>query len=311
MYHALVEARIPFEMVNDRLLDEDHLKPFRLLVLPNIPVLSDKQCNQLKKFIENGGNLLATFETSLYDGNGNRRSDFGLAGLFGVSWDGGVEGPMQNSYLRLNSDPSSNKSHPVLKGLENAYRIINTIHRIKVRPAADFPGPVTLIPTYPDLPMEHVYPRVTDSGIRELYLRETGRSRIAYFPNDIDRSFWQVMCADHGRLLRNTILWALNEDPVAEVTGPGVLDVTIWRQENSMTVHLVNLTNPMMVKGPFRELIPVSARVSIKIPGEDLKPDAVQLLISGKKVPAEILNGRVFLTVPQIFDHEIIGIDIT
>ncbi|MBG0858986.1 MAG: beta-galactosidase trimerization domain-containing protein [Bacteroidales bacterium] len=311
LYHALIEARIPFEMVNDRLLDEDHLKPFRLLILPNIPVLSDKQCSQLMKFVENGGNLLATFETSLYDENGNRRSDFGLASLFGVSWDGGVEGPMQNSYLRLNSDPSSNKFHPVLKGLEDANRLINAIHRIKVRPTADFPRPVTLIPTYPDLPMEHVYPRITDSGIRELYLRETGRSRIAYFPNDIDRSFWQVMCADHGKLLRNTIMWALNEEPVVEVNGPGVLDVTVWRQEHSMTVHLVNLTNPMMVKGPFRELIPVSARVSIKIPPGDMKADTVQLLISGKKVPAEILNDRVFLTVPQIFDHEIIGIDIT
>jgi len=27
-----------------------------------------------------------------------------------------------------------------------------------------------------------------------------------------------------------------------------VLDVTVWRQEHSMTVHLVNLTNPMMMK---------------------------------------------------------------
>ena len=42
-----------------------------------------------------------------------------------------------------------------------------------------------------------------------------------------------------------------------EVKGPGVLDVSVWRQQRSMTVHLVNLTNPMMMKGPFRELIPV------------------------------------------------------
>ena len=39
--------------------------------------------------------------------------------------------------------------------------------------------------------------------------------------------------------------------------GPGVLDVTVWRQRDSMTVHLVNLTNPMMMKGPLREIIPV------------------------------------------------------
>ena len=37
-----------------------------------------------------------------------------------------------------------------------------------------------------------------------------------------------------------------------------MLDVTVWRQKDSMTVHLVNLTNPMMMKGPMRELIPTA-----------------------------------------------------
>ncbi|MCJ7448659.1 MAG: beta-galactosidase trimerization domain-containing protein [Bacteroidales bacterium] len=309
MYHALIEDRMPFEMVNDRLLDTEHLKPFRLLILPNIPTLSVKQCNQLKQFVEEGGSLLATFETSLYDENGKRREDFGLADLFGVSYDGGVEGPMQNSYLRLKSDPATNQFHPVLKGLEDAYRIINTIHRIKVKSRSEFPGPVTLIPTYPDLPMEHVYPRFPDTDIRELYLRDTGKGRIAYFPNDIDRSFWQIMCADHGKLLRNTIRWALNEEPIAEVKGPGVVDVTVWRQEHSMTVHLVNLTNPMMMKGPFRELIPVSAQAVIKVP-QNLKVSAVHLLVSGQKLSAEIKENKVILNIPQIPDHEIIAIDL-
>jgi hypothetical protein len=310
MYHALIEARIPFEMVNDRLLDSDHLKPFRLLVLSNMAVLSDEQCDQLRKFVEGGGSLVATFETSLYNEVGKRRSDFGLSGLFGVTYDKGVEGPMQNSYLRLKSDPATNQFHPVLKELEDAYRIINTIYRVKVIPNANFPSPVTLIPTYPDLPMEHVYPHVPDTNIRELYLRDTGRGRLAYFPGDIDRTFWQIMCADHGKLLGNTIRWALNEEPVAEVRGPGVIDVTAWRQEHSMTLHLVNLTNPMMMKGPFRELLPVAAQVSIKIP-QGSKANGVHLLVSEKTPSFEIKEEKVVLTVPQIYDHEIIGIDLT
>jgi len=103
---------------------------------------------------------------------------------------------------------------------------------------------------------------------------------------------------------------ALNEEPVAEVKGPGVIDVTVWRQEHSMTVHLVNMTNPMMMKGPFRELIPVTAQVSIKIP-QGAKADTVNLLVSGQKPSFEIMEDNVTLTVPQIFDHEIIGIDLT
>jgi hypothetical protein len=309
MYHALIEDRMPFEMVNDRLLDPEHLKPFKLLILPNIAALSIEQCAQIRNFVRIGGSILATFETSLYDESGRRRLDFGLADLFGVTYDKEVEGPMQNSYLRLKNDLSASGSHPVLKDLEDAYRIINTINRVKVLPRATFPSPVTLIPTYPDLPMEDVYPRVPETDIRELYLREIGKSRIAYFTGDIDRSFWQIMSADHGKLLRNTIRWALKEDPIVEVKGPGVVDVTVWKQEGSMTVHLVNLTNPMMMKGPFREFIPVTEDVTISIPdGKTI--NGVNLLVSGQKADFKNIEGKITLKVPQIQDHEIIGIDL-
>jgi len=309
MYHALIEDRMPFEMVNDRLLDQEHLKPFKLLILPNIATLSTNQCDQLRKFVADGGSILATFETSLCDETGKRRSDFGLADLFGVSYDKKVEGPMQNSYLRLKKDLVTNQFHPVLKDLEDSYRIINTIHQVKVIPRSTFPDPVTLIPTYPDLPMEDVYPRVPETDIRELYLKEVGKSRIAYFPGDIDRTFWQIMSADQGRLLRNTIRWALREEPIVEVKGPGVIDVTVWQQADSMTVHLVNLTNPMMMKGPFRELIPVDEQVSIKIP-QGTKIKDVKLLVSEQKIDFKINNGKLTLNVQQIQDHEIIGIDL-
>jgi hypothetical protein len=165
--------------------------------------------------------LSPPFETSLYDEEGKQRANFGLADLFGVSFDNGVEGPMRNSYLRLKSDADTKQFHPVVKGLEDAYKIINTVHRVKVTPKTTFPSPVTLIPTYPDLPMEDVYARVPDTDIRELYLRETGKGRIAYIPGDIDRSFWQMLNADHSVLLRNTIRWALNEEPIVEVTNSG------------------------------------------------------------------------------------------
>ena len=80
--------------------------------------------------------------------------------------------------------------------------------------------------------MEDVYPRVAHTDTRELYLREVGRSRVAYIPWDIDRTFWEVLSPDHGRLLRNVVTWALDEPPVVEVEGPGLLDVTVWRQRD-------------------------------------------------------------------------------
>src|SRR4029077_2467335 len=109
MYQALIEARIPFEMAHDGLLDAEHVDQFKTLILPNIAALSDAQCQQLRDYVKRGGSIVATHATALYDEWGAKRKNFGLADLFGVNFKGRVEGPMRNSYLRLENDPTTGK----------------------------------------------------------------------------------------------------------------------------------------------------------------------------------------------------------
>jgi hypothetical protein len=308
-YQALLEARIPFEMVHDRMLDTAQVSRYNVLLLPNIAALSDAQCGQLREYVERGGSLVATHETSLCDEWGKRRANFGLADLFGVEFAGRVEGPMRNAYLRLEHE--TNRGHPLLRGLENAPRIIHGVHRLDVKPAEPVSNPpVTLIPSYPDLPMEMVYPRIPKTDTPEVYLRQRGAGRVVYFPWDIDRTFWEVLSPDHGKLLANAVEWALNEEPVVLASGPGVIDVTVWRQKASLTVHLVNLTNPMLMKGPFRELIPVGPqRVRLRLPA-GVKPARVHLLAADRSPRYSVSHRWIEVTVPSIVDHEVIAIDV-
>src|SRR5262249_52141653 len=162
----------------------------------------------------------------LYDERGERRPDFGLADLFGVSFRRRASGPMRNAYLRLEADSRTGRRHPLLDGLDEAPRIIHGTWRLEVAPKAPFEHlPLTLIPSYPDLPMEMVYPRVTKTETGEVFPREVGAGRVVYFPWDIDRIYWEVLGVDHGLLLRNAVRWATAEAPPVDVEGPGVLDV--------------------------------------------------------------------------------------
>ena len=70
--------------------------------------------SRFASIVERGGSIVATHETSLYDEWGVRRADFGLADLFGASYDGSVDARMQNSYLRW-KDPATGKRHPLLR----------------------------------------------------------------------------------------------------------------------------------------------------------------------------------------------------
>lgn len=311
VYQALIEARMPFEMVHDRLLDAEHLRSFRLLILPNIAALSDAQCAQLRAFVTAGGGLVATSETSLLDETGRRRKNFGLTGLFGASFTGRIEGPMHNSYLHLHHAGPGQSESPALRGLEDAPRIINGVWRVDVDTVAPYPDPpVTLIPSYPDLPMEEVFPRGERPDKPQIFLRRHGAGRVAYFPWDIDRTYWEVLAEDHGVLLRNAITWALDEAPPVIVAGPGVLDVTYWRQAASVTVHLVNLTNPMMMKGPVREFVPVGAQVvKLRLPA-GTAPSGVRLLVAGREPEFARAGDLLTVRVPSILDHEVVAVDL-
>ena len=309
-HQALVEARIPFEMVHDRLLSAAHLSAFRTLILPNVVALSGSQCAELRAFVEAGGGLVATSETSLADENGDPRADFGLGDLFGATWTGRVEGPMKNAYVTL--EHGRNPGHPLFQGLEDAPRIINGVWRVdaKALPGAA-PALLTLVPSYPDLPMEKVYAREPHTDTPQVFLREGPRGgRVVYFPWDIDRTFWEVLTPDHGKLMRNAVLWATREEKPVTVEGPGVLDVTYWKQRDSLTVHLVNLTNPMMMKGPVREALPVDAqRVRVRLP-RGAKVRRLALLVSGGTPPFTQHGDLLEVTVPSVLEHEVVAMDV-
>jgi hypothetical protein len=93
------------------------------------------------------------------------------------------------------------------------------------------------------------------------------------------------------------------------VEGKGVLDISVWGQKNSMTVHLVNLTNPMMMKGPLREVIPTPAQqVSILIP-DGRRVTKVRLLVAGGPAHYRQDRASIYLGVPSIGVHEVVALD--
>jgi hypothetical protein len=246
---------------------------------------------------------VATGETSLYDELGKRRANFGLADLFGCDWVK-TESGVKNSYL------TPRHPHPLTRGLEDAPRIIAATQQITVKPHDTAKQPLTLVPSYPDLPMERVYTMTLETDTPMVFCRQVGRGRVVYFPMDLDRTFWEVLAADHLVLLKNAVEWAAEEPSPMMVTGPGLVDIAYWRQKNSLAAHVVNMNNPMMMKGPYREMMPAGPyTVSLAIP-PDAKVGAVKLLESGAAPKTSRDGGRLVVEVPRIRLHEVVAVDL-
>lgn len=79
----LIQSRVPFDIVFDEHLQG--LSKYKVLFLADQECLSDRQLEQIRSFVRNGGGLVATEDTSLYNEQRRRRADFGLRDCFGIS----------------------------------------------------------------------------------------------------------------------------------------------------------------------------------------------------------------------------------
>lgn len=79
---SLIQAKLPFAIVFNRHLS--NLGRHKVLVLANQDALSDEELGFIRRFVESGGGLVATGDTSLLTSWRTRREKFGLADLFGV-----------------------------------------------------------------------------------------------------------------------------------------------------------------------------------------------------------------------------------
>jgi hypothetical protein len=97
--------------------------------------------------------------------------------------------------------------------------------------------------------------------------------------------------------------------PPLRVKGAGMFDATAWMQKNSMTVHLVNLTNPMAMRPQMHELIPSPPQsIEVEIP-KGKRVDRVHTLVKEGVMPHSFSGGTLKFHVASVLDYEVIAVD--
>jgi len=139
-------------------------------------------------------------------------------------------------------------------------------------------------------------------------LREKGKSRLIYFPGDVDRTLWHSGHTDLSRLLRNSIRWVAGQDQPVTIAGEGLIETFAWETQAGYAVHVLNYTNPAVHRGWIREFYPIGAqRVRMQLP-HGRKVSRVGLLRAGADVPFQVADGAVAFTIPSVVDYEVAAV---
>jgi Hypothetical glycosyl hydrolase 6/Beta-galactosidase trimerisation domain len=303
MYETLLRGRFAFDFVHEDRLDLERISKYRALLLPNIAVLSDRQCEQLRAYVHSGGSLMASFETSLYDEDLRPRAEFRLADLLGISKAGDIIGTNGNAYYgRIE------RKHPILEGFANTNWLPGAQNRVPVKPVPN--SVLTVVPGFVQYPPELAYPPVSHTDEPAVVLRETGPSRLAYFPGDIERSFWLTGHGDLLRLLHNTIRWITYNEKVMQVEGDGFVELFGCETSPGYAIHLLNYTNPNAHHGWLESTYPLGAQtISMTVP-TGVRVKSVELLHAESSVPFQIESQVLRFTIPRVEDYEVAAITV-
>ncbi len=298
LYYALLEGRFLFDFVHEDKLAPKELAKYSALLLPNTALLSDAQCRQLRAYVEGGGSLLATFETSLYNERNRAARRFRPGRRLRHP-----QGRRDHRHHRQRL-PGAHR-----KAARNPQRLLRhelDSRRGKPRPVAPVEDPVlTVVPGFVAYPPELSYPVEPRTSEPAMVVRQKGPSRLVYFPGDIERTMWRSGHTDLARLLRNAIAWVAGGDAPVTVTGQGVIETFAWETQAGFALHLLNYTNPAMHRGWLREFYAIGPQnVKMSLPA-GRKVTRVELLRAETNLPFAQRGGSIEFTIPKVVDYEV------
>lgn len=281
------------------------LKNYKVLYLADICCLSDKQLSNIVDFVKNGGGLIMTYSTSLFDEKGEKRSDFALGSIARIKY--------HEPDARFSEKISQ---HLAFGSVSDIYLKIRPEQNIVRPPLKDKLLPIHLFETIDVLPGAQVIGDLVSGTANELLIpglviSEYGKGKIAYMSAASSAMYQQTGIREYSDFIRNLVDYLSNYTSPYEVSCPyGSLITNMMKKDNIQVIHLINLTGSKSEKmWQNAYYIPPVENVTIiyKIP-EGKKLKKISLFVPGK-FSKKIRNGDLFIKISRIGQYQGIVIE--
>jgi hypothetical protein len=233
-YRMLTEARIPFDLVLDEQVEAEggleKLKRYAAILMPNIGCLGDAEAAALDAYVEQGGTLVTTGETGLYDAVGRPRSEPALKSL-PITGIPHQRERMKGAYLRI-KDGELPLPGVKLMMLDGRY------HVATARDGAE--TLLTVLPPQRFGPPELCFPDF-ESTLPGAIIGKHGKGRAIFIPWHPDWQYYRDSLPDLRTFVTDLITRYIPPAPV-KLVGNGSLEVSVLEQPDThrLMVHVIN-----------------------------------------------------------------------
>ncbi len=249
----LTEKHLPYCFVPDNNLTFEAIRELKVLLLPNAACMSEDQMEIIRKYVREGGGIVASYQTSLFDEKGQCRQDFGLGDLFGCSWTGMVKNTETDCYQKIR------EAHPLLAdtGSENTEMLMNEGKTMlcTLRENTEAKMVCSYVPKIENQPPEFAWIKEVDTVYPTITVNQYGKGRCVYFSNQTDK-----LCITNGHedflnSMTGAIYWAGRDSFAIKTNAPGSVHIAWQRNAKEAVLALINTSSSCT--RPIQELIPV------------------------------------------------------
>ena len=253
IFRLLQEGHYQYGFVTDSELTLESLSQFKVLIMPNVAAISNDHLDIIREWIDKGGRLIATYQTSLFDESGIQRDDFGLSDAFGVSFTGTVINTNMDCYQKVLT------RNELLAGFEKTELLHNSGRTSMVNSGPEAITVTGYLPKINNQPPENAFPDNWDSSNPVMVLNGYGKGQVIYFANEAARLNYTIGHPDYRDLLENSIDMLLDNDAVLKTNAPASVHVYLNQSDKDPKVYQLSLVNTTSATHrPLRDLVAVS-----------------------------------------------------
>jgi len=243
-YLALRAQHIPFEVVSERNLLGEKMKKYSALILPNVRFMSDETVRGVRKFVEEGGALIASGYSSFSDEKGRNRKDFALGDILGAEYIGDTDGVHYGNRI-LTQYYRAFQRHPIAGRLQgNFYSFRGGMKFPLVRLARGTKSIFKTAAYDPELLSTGKYfvSYPTEKAADVVLAVREKPCRVVYMPAPLDGAYWEYGWPELAEIMANAVRWAIKGKIPLETDAEENLWLTLHRNEKKKTwiLHLQN-----------------------------------------------------------------------
>ncbi len=326
-FRAAVEEHLPLAVINDWNLNTADLAPYKVLILPNTACLDDAQAAAIEKFVNNGGGLVASLDTSLFDEYGDPRRNFALERVLGVEYQGlpdpsgSIKEELDVNFARSIGPDYWEKRKNVFDFKQDIASFLNQ-GRMKIyvgdQPVT-FKGPAVRVSLRSNEAKTVGTLRVKSAaGASEfpgVVTHTFGKGRVAYFAAGFDAAYYLYPYPYQRLALAHAMGWAALVPPPIVVEAPMCVHSTLMRQAKAgserLIVHLFNDLNTTAHHALPNDDVPLREEV-VTIPDIRLRFSdryrfrRVHIEPEGKDLEVHQTDQGVSVTVPRLSVHAMV-----